>query len=307
VTSTIPSIRTRLGVTYVSPEVHMQTTVRRDGSGADGAQVMTRGILPEAFLVHAGVRLADGRMPRPGYDEILVGMRCDERIGVPPEELAAGRTLRFFDRTWTIVGHIESPGRIVESEVWVPLHDLMVAARRDTLSCVVLTLDEGEFDDVDAFARQRLDLELVAMRERDYFARLSAFFAPVRVLVWVTAILIASGGIVGGLDTMYAAFASRVREIGALQARGFRRRSVTKSLVQESVLAALAGTVVATVLGLLVLDGLSVRFSTGVFGLTVDAPVLLIGLAAGGLVGLVGALPPAWRCLRLPINEALKA
>jgi len=44
-----------------------------------------------------------------------------------------------------------------------------------------------------------------------------------------------------------------------------------------------------------------------VFGLIVDAAVLGGGLAAGVLLGLIGALPPAWRCLRLPIAEALKA
>jgi hypothetical protein len=58
---------------------------------------------------------------------------------------------------------------------------------------------------------------------------------------------------------------------------------------------------------LVALDGLTVRFSMGVFGLVVDSAVLAAGLGAGLFLGIVGALPPAWRCLRLPINEALKA
>ena len=75
--------------------------------------------------------------------------------------------------------------------------------------------DTAEFDDVDVFAKQRLDLELVAMCESDYYRKLREFFSPIRTMVWITAILIASGGVLGGLNTMYAAFASRVREIGA--------------------------------------------------------------------------------------------
>jgi ABC-type antimicrobial peptide transport system permease subunit len=53
--------------------------------------------------------------------------------------------------------------------------------------------------------------------------------------------------------------------------------------------------------------GHAVRFSIGVFELVVDHTVLLIGIAAGLLIGLVGVLPPAWRCLRVSIPESLKA
>ena len=60
-------------------------------------------------------------------------------------------------------------------------------------------------------------------------------------------------------------------------------------------------------LGALLLDGLAVPFSTGAFGLVVDAPVTLMGLGAGAALGLVGALPPAWRALGPPVAEALKS
>src|SRR5690606_14073856 len=208
--------------------------------------------------------------------------------------LAPGQTLWFYDRTWTISGRFDAPGSVMAAEAWVPLTDLMVASQRDTLSCVVLTLaDAGEFDDVDAFARQRLDLELIALREADYYAALSGFFAPIRAMAWATALLIGSGGVLGGLNTMYAAFASRVREVGALQALGFSRRAIVVSLVQESTLASAAGALLACVLALLFLDGVTVQFSSGVFGLQVDTQVLLIGLTAGLMLWLLGALPPA--------------
>ena len=57
----------------------------------------------------------------------------------------------------------------------------------------------------------------------------------------------------------------------------------------------------------LLLDGLAIRFSMGAFGLIVDHTVVLVALLAGLVLGLVGALPPAVRCLRMPIPEALKA
>ena len=304
----IPGVRSRLGVDYVSPEVHLQTTVRPDRDSADTPQVLVRGVTPAAFLVHPQARVAEGRLPVAGADEVLVGALAARRMGLPPERLAVGQTLFFDDRDWTIAGQFEAPGSVMEAEVWCPLTDLQIAARRDNLSCVVLTLDDAAgFDDADAFTKQRLDLELIALRESDYYAKLSAFFGPIRAMVWATALLVASGGVLGGLNTMYAAFAGRVREVGALQAMGFGRRAVVVSLVQESLLASAAGTLLAAAAAVVLLDGLQVQFSMGVFGLVVDGPVLAVGLIAGLLLGLVGTLPPAIRCLKLPINDALKA
>jgi ABC-type antimicrobial peptide transport system permease subunit len=92
-----------------------------------------------------------------------------------------------------------------------------------------------------------------------------------------------------------------------LQAIGYSRYAIVASLVQESVLATAAGALVAAGLAVWLLNGITVRFSMGVFGLVIDSSVLLAGLAAGLLLGVVGALPPAYRCLRLPVSEALKA
>ena len=93
------------------------------------------------------------------------------------EAVGVGSKVWFDKRAWTIVGTFEAPGTVMEAEAWCPLRDLQIAAKRDNLSCVVLTLDgDAEFADVDAFCKQRLDLELVAMRETDYYDALSDFF-----------------------------------------------------------------------------------------------------------------------------------
>jgi len=305
--ASIPGIKQRIGVAYVSPEVFLMTTLKDKPDDESGYQVMLRGVTPTAVLVHAQMRVTEGRWPDAGKDEILVGAQAATMMGLALERLAIGKTFTFDSRSWTIVGRFEAPGTVMEAEVWVPLSDLQIAAKRDNLSCVVMTLDNAEFDDVDAFAKTRLDLELVAMRETAYYSKLRAFFRPIQMMVWITAILIASGGLFGGLNTMYAAFASRIREMGSLQAIGYPRYALVLSLVQESVLATAAGTLIAAAIAVLLLDGLTVSFSMGVFGLAIDSTVLLTGLAAGLILGVVGALPPAWRCLRLPISEALKA
>lgn len=307
--ASVSGIRTRAGVAYVSPEVHVMLPVRAGPAGERHGNAFLRGVTPAATLVHGDVSLIEGRLPRAGADEVIVGRMAATTIGVRQIDLAVGAQLRIDNRPWTVVGRFTAPGSVLDGEIWAPLADVMTATRRETISCVVLTLDpeQAEFEDIAAFALMRPDLELAAMPEREYYRQLSAFFAPIRAVAWVTASLIAVGGLFGGLNTMYAAFASRVRELGTLQSLGFRRGAIVVSLVQESSLATAAGALAACAAGVLALDGVGVRFSAGAFALVVDATVVLIGLGSGVALGLVGALPPAWRCLRMPIPTALKS
>ncbi|MFM9956521.1 MAG: ABC transporter permease, partial [Phycisphaerales bacterium] len=307
--ASVQGIRTRAGVAYVSPEVHVMLPVvvgQSDHGGATKRQVMMRGVTQAAALVHESVSLTDGRWPRAGENELIVGRMVSTVMGVAASELAVGKAITFDNHAWTIVGHFSAPGTVVEAETWLPLTDLMAATRRETISCVVLTLDpydeatgEGaEFADIAAFTKTRPDLELVPMTEREYYGKLASFFGPIKVVAWVTAGLIAVGGLFGGLNTMYAAFASRIRELGTLQSIGYRRLAIVWSMIQESTLATAAGGLIACAVGVFLLDGLAVRFSMGAFGLVIDETVIGLGLLCGLALGVAGALPPAIRCLK---------
>jgi ABC-type antimicrobial peptide transport system permease subunit len=45
----------------------------------------------------------------------------------------------------------------------------------------------------------------------------------------------------------------------------------------------------------------------GAFTLRLDSTALIVGMLTGLAIGIVGSLPPAWRALRMPVVEALKA
>ena len=57
----------------------------------------------------------------------------------------------------------------------------------------------------------------------------------------------------------------------------------------------------------MLLDGLTVPFSIGSFSLNFDPDILILGLLIGCGLGIVGALPPAWSCLRPPLTATLRA
>ena len=293
-----------LGRPAASVEIHYMTYLT-DKEGRKG-QGLFRGVTPRALLVHPEVRLLEGEFPRSG--EVMAGRLAWRKLGIPEASLKPGATVTIDSSPMTVSGVFAAPGTVMESEVWAALGDLHMLAQRQTVSCVVLRMDEAaDFPDAELFAQQRLDLELTALRESDYYAALSSFFKPLRVMTWITAGLIAAGAVFGGFNTLYAAFASRIRELATLQAIGYGRGAIFLSLVQESLIACLAGTLLASAVALFLFDGRTIPFSIGAFTVSVTPQVALAGLVTGILLGILGAVPPAIRCLRPPLPKALRS
>jgi putative ABC transport system permease protein len=303
VESSITGLEEVAGMRAVSPEIHQMSFVALDPE--DRKQAFIRGVTPEALLVHQRVVVQSGHFMRPG--QIMVGRLAWRRLDLPEEALQPGKTLWVEGTAMEIAGIFSAPGTVMESEIWMDLNDLRSLSLREQLSCVVVRLGDGEFEDIDLFTKQRLDLELAALRESEYFAKIASFYAPIRGMTWITALLIATGALLGGLNTLYAAFAPRIREIATLQAIGYGRRSILFSLMQESTITALCGTLIASFAAIWMLDGIVVSFSIGSFMLRVSPLVALTGLLTGLGLGLVGAIPPGLRCLLPPLPSALRS
>jgi len=301
--TSIRGLAQALGLPAVSGEITYQAPVTTTGGAEQPA--LLRGVLEEALLVYPQVRLLEGQFPAPG--QVLVGQLAHRRLKVPAAQLAPGQRIRFSGSEFAVAGIFAAPGTVLESEIWFDRNDLASLTQRDSLSTVVLRLDSAGFDDVQVFALQRNDLELAAIREDAYFAKLASFYSPIKTMAWLTVCLIAAGALFGGLNTLYAAFASRTRELATLQAIGYTRLALVLSLIQESLLATLVGTLLATLAAMLLLDGRSVPFSLGTFTLALSPAALLAAVLAGVLLGTLGALPPAIHTLSPPLPKALRS
>jgi putative ABC transport system permease protein len=301
--ASVEAVQRRYGEAYVSPEIYLGTRV---AAGASPALGLVRGVTASARLVRRLVHLVEGHWPGPG--EVMAGRLASAKIGCPESALAVGQSVRFEGRDWSIVGRFSAAGSALESELWCPLPDLQTAMKRQDYSLVALTLaPDTTFGDVDEFCKERLDLEIQATPEVAYYATLQKHYAPVRAMAWLVVGLVAAAGVFAGMNAMYGSVVGRVRELATLQTIGFTRRAITLSLIQEAVLLAAAASLLAAGLGLILLDGAAVRFTMGAFALRVDGPALLFGCGTGVALGVLGAMPPAFHALRLPIVDALKS
>jgi ABC-type lipoprotein release transport system permease subunit len=302
--ATIRGVSKVMGRPAATAEIHYMSALQTE-SGEKG-QGLFRGVTPAALLVHPEVRLTEGNFPRAG--EVMVGKLAWRKLGFSESDLKIGKKVLLDRSEMKISGIFAAPGTVMESEIWTVIGDIRMLAQRETVSAVVLRMDTPEdFSEVDLFAQQRLDLELSALRESDYYAALGDFYKPIRMMTWLTAGLVAAGAIFGGLNTLYAAFASRIRELATLQAIGFGRLAIFFSLVQESLVACLAGTLLASAFALWLLDGITIPFSIGAFTIGITPGVAVVGLVTGILLGILGSIPPAIRCLTPALPKALRS
>ncbi len=319
VAASVPGIQARSGKPYVSPELYLGTTmqtasaVRGDDQGATPqgaaqavAMGLVRGVTRAALLVRRQVELEEGSWPHSG--EVMIGRLVGTKLGVGAAALQIGDLLEFEGRAWRISGRFSAAGSAFESEVWCRLDELQQAMKRQDLSLVAVTMsDRGDFADLDLFCKERLDLELQTTRETNYYAALQRDYGPIRWLAWLVVLLVAGAGVFAGLNTMYGAVIGRVAELSTLQTIGFARRAIVVSLIQEGALLAAAASLLGALIALVFVNGVAVRFTMGAFALCIDGPAVLFGCGVGLSLGVIGALPPAYRALRMTVVEGLKA
>jgi putative ABC transport system permease protein len=305
IAASVEGIQERYGQKYVSPELYLGTDVTV--AGLDQPRMgLVRGVTPAVLLVRRQVEIAEGQWPKAG--EIIIGRLAATKLGAKADEVAIGKTIRFEGRDWKISGTFTAGGAAFESEIWCRLDELQQAMKRQDLSLVAITLAPGaDFANVELFCMERLDLELQAIQETEYYATLQKDYGPVRMLAWLVVLLVSGAGVFAGLNTMYGSVVGRIRELATLQTVGFARRAMLLSLIQEGVILSAAASLAATVVALVFVNQASVRFTMGAFSLRIDDIAVLIGCGVGLLLGVLGAIPPAIRALRMPVVDGLRA
>ncbi len=296
------------GQPIVSPELVVVASLPRKGSGLD-ANVEIRGVGAQVWNLRPNVKITSGRKFTPGLRELIAGKGAEAQF----QGLGLGSTIKLNNQVWTIVGTFDS-GDAYDSDLWGDTDIVASTYRRGdsvTDAAVKLT-DPGAFDAFKAALAGNPQLTVDVQTTRDYFSKQSEGLAKlIRIIGGVVGTIMAIGAVFGALNTMYAAVATRAREIATLRAIGFRGLPVVVSVLLETMLLALLGGVLGAAIAWLIFDNytvstLSQNFSQVVFNFKVSPALVLTGLKWALVIGFVGGAFPALRAARLPVTVALR-
>jgi len=280
-----------------------------DGSGGI-SNVMVRGTTPEGMTFRPELKIVSGRAPKPGTNEVIVGKAISGRF----QGIGLGQRFDLKrNRPLEVVGEFTAGGSSYESEVWGDLDVIRKYLGRESVvsSVRVRLTDPSKFEAYRAAVEGDKDFSVKALRERDYYQRLSEGLSFITMAGVVLAILFSIAAMLGAAITMNSAVANRSKEIGTLRALGFSRLSILGSFVLESIFLALAGGAVGLVLVML-LSLVDVRmmnwstFSDIVLSFEATPRVIILSLLFSTLMGLFGGLVPAIRASRVSPVEAMR-
>lgn len=278
---------------------------RRNKGGT--ANLIVRGLDSVGRQLRPGFKIVEGRDIQPGVNEVITSRSIARRF----QNLGLGEQFEINNVNFTVVGYFEAGGSSAESEVWTDLRDLTSAQRFEGAVSVVNLRAKDEASRLELMERVRNDeqFKLKAITETDYFENQKSSAIAIKIVAYIIAGFLTVGAMFAAANTMYAAVASRGREIGTLRAMGFPRRTILTSFVVESLLLCAIGGLLGC-LATLPLNGLaggtSIAFSEITFSFRFGRDVLFQGMALAVAMGLIGGLFPAIRATRLQITNALR-
>jgi putative ABC transport system permease protein len=306
--STLPGVaKDAQGRALISPELSQVVNVASRADGTD-VNAQFRGVGEMAWAVHDKMKIIEGRRFNTGLREIVVGKGAQAQF----QGLEIGRTLTLGNQAWTVVGVFAS-GDAHESELWTDAETLAATYQRSAWQSIsVRTEGKAGFEQFKAAVAGDPRLKLDVETTRAYYAKQGGGLSTlISVLGTVIGAIMAIGAVFGALNTMYAAVATRAREIATMRAIGFRGLPVVTAVMLETMLLALLGGLLGGAVAWAIFNGYSVstigsNFSQVVFQFKVSPELLWSGLKWALGIGLVGGLFPALRAARLPITTALR-
>jgi putative ABC transport system permease protein len=297
------------GVPMASPEVYVVIPLGRIDDTSHSANIVLRGVSDKAWEVRKNVELAGGRRPGSGKNEVCVGKRLVGRF--PNTNI--GDKIRFGGRQWEVTCHFTAEGSAFESEVWGMNEQVMPVMRGQVFQSLTFRLaDAGAFEEAKRTLEADPRVTVDVYREAAFYSDQSKQLGTVmKILAFVITLIMAVGAVLGAVNTMSAAVASRRPEIAVLLTLGFRPFSILGSFLAESTLIALLGGVIGCLIAL-PLNGLVTSttnwasFSEIAFAFTITPYLLCEGLIFAAVMGVVGGLVPSWRASRIPVVQALR-
>jgi putative ABC transport system permease protein len=296
------------GKPLASAELMVIAELVRKDDVRNGANITLRGVEPAGLALRPQLRIISGRTFTPGLRELIVGRGVLQQF----QGAAIGDVVRMRGSEWKVVG-IFATGDAHDSEMWTDINVARSTFGRSGSSSVLAALDgpDGLARLKSAVAAEpRLSLDV--LREQDYFSgQTKQFRQTIGFLAGVVTLIMALGAVFAALNSMYAAVATRSKEIATLRALGFGGLPVVVSVMTEALLLAVGGGVLGALIAYALFNNFSVstlgqNFTQVVFNFKVTPQLVARGLVIAVVIGMIGGFMPALRAARLPVTISLR-
>jgi len=295
------------GRTLAVNELGLQLTLVKPGTNSLASLVL-RGTSHESLLVRPKVRLTHGRLWAPGTTEVIVGKQVAAQFPMA----SLGRSLRFGQREWTVVGIFEADGSGFESEVWGDVEQFMMTFHRTAFTSMTVRLTNptllGPFKGrIEEDPRFRVTVR----REPEFYEEKAKTLAR---MIRVTGLFLTSvfsvGAVLGATMTMSASVAQRTTEIGTLRTLGFTRREILQAFLTESaglgLIGGVIGAIAASGLQFVTVSTLNMdSMSELAFRFRLTSLMIVQGVGFALIMSVVAGFFPAARAASLDIVQAL--
>jgi putative ABC transport system permease protein len=273
--------------------------------------VVVRGTPANVWDFRDEVHIVKGRKPTPGTDEVAIGKNVPGRFR--NIELDSTFELRT-KRPAKVVGIFDAGGSAFDSEIWGDIDALRQAFRREgyVSSVRVRLTSPAKLASFKTYVESDKTMGLAVEREDKFYEKqsegMTLFFG---VMGGLFAFFCCLGAIIGAMITMYAQVQNRAKEIGTLKALGFSRGQILLSFLLESVLLAVGGAAVGTVLsfalGLIKFPTMNMMtWSEVTVTFDPNLPTIMSAFVFAAVMGILGGFFPAWRASKLSAIEAMR-
>jgi len=260
-------------------------------------QGLVFGFDPHEFAMRRFVLVAGRRPQTPA--EAIVGDGSGHKVG---DTVAVG------SRRYPVVGVFHSGDRFVDNGVVLPLRTVQALARRPReVTTIGVTVKLGWRPKEVAAAIEKRFGGVTAVTEPGQAVKVDTSSRLIISTGWIVSLLALIVGGIGVTNTMAMSVFERIAEIGLLRAVGWRTRRIAALIVSEALGISLLAAALGLVLGIAASE-LFVRHSalSSLVRPHYGASVWAWGLAFALGVGLIGAIYPTLRAVRLTPIAALR-
>ena len=259
------------------------------------------GMRPDELAV-SPPEVVQGRLPR-GADEVILG-----ESAATDNDLAPGDIVEIDHRPLDVVGIFRADNVFYSSGAYAPLATVREIARKPDVVTAVYVKAAPGVDPAALAAKIEDELPtLTTVASASEYGKVDQGIEIMDALELAVSILAVVLGAIAVMNTMIMAVFERTREFGILRAVGWRGSRIMRLVLTEALALCLVAAVVGIAFGLLAVQGvLMIETIAHFLEPTYTVGVFVRGVVIAVSVGLVGALYPAYRAVRLSPMEALR-